>query len=130
MAVDKAFILKKIEEGNATVEQIKGWVTAMPGASVSRTPIQYRKGDVLMHPVFRHPYVLLKKKSGMWICTALTSEPTCNEILEPCVSRFFATSFFTRMLFTVQQPSGTFMNVYDNHKQLISVREKLQKMLS
>ena len=42
-------------------------------------PTVYKKGDVLMHPVFQHPYILLEKKDEFWLCALITSEPTCPE---------------------------------------------------
>jgi hypothetical protein len=52
-------------------------------------PTVYKKGDVLMHPIFQHPYILLEKKREIWLCGLITSEEDCVEILEPCSSRFF-----------------------------------------
>ena len=83
-----------------------------------------------MHPVFKHPYVLLEKKKGYWLCGLLTTEPECSEILEPCVSRFFGGSYFTRVLFTQIQPVGTYCNIFDNAKQLKSVLLQLKETMS
>ena len=91
-----------------------------------RKPMKHKVGDVLMHGAFKHPYVLLEKKEGYWICGLLSTEPTCNEILEPCRSRFFPDSFITRTLFTSAQVLGTFMNTYDNTPHLKKVNAKLK----
>jgi len=91
-------------------------------------PTVWKKGDVLMHPIFQHPYILLEKKSDYWLCALITSEPTCPEILEPCRSRFFADSFITRTLFTTVQPIGRFMYPYENVRQLNLVSKKLKSI--
>ena len=94
---NKSIIIEKIKKGNPTKEQIISWVQALPGSSATRKPIRNKRGDVYMHPIFKHPYVLLEKKKGFWLCGLLTTEPECTEILEPCDSRFFVSSYFTRV---------------------------------
>ena len=91
-------------------------------------PTVYKKGDVLMHPVFQHPYILLEKKADFWLCCLVTSEPTCPEILEPCKSRFFADNFITRVMFTTVDPIGRFMYPYENPRQLNLVSKKLKSL--
>ena len=91
-------------------------------------PTIYKKGDVLMHPVFQHPYILLEKKDGYWLCALITSEPTCPEILEPCKSRFFDGNFITRTLFTTVDPIGRFMYPYESPRQLNLVLTKLKSI--
>ena len=91
-------------------------------------PTVYKKGDVLMHPVFQHPYILLEKKADFWLCCLVTSEPTCPEILEPCKSRFFADNFITRVMFTTVDPIGRFMYPYENVRQLNLVSKKLKSL--
>lgn len=91
-------------------------------------PTIYKKGDVLMHPVFQHPYILLEKKADFWLCCLVTSEPTCPEILEPCKSRFFADNFITRVMFTTVDPIGRFMYPYENPRQLNLVSKKLKSL--
>lgn len=91
-------------------------------------PTTYKKGDVLMHPVFQHPYILLEKKDEFWLCCLITSEPTCNEILEPCKSRFFDDGFITRTMFTTVDPVGRFMYPYENSRQLNLVSKKLKSL--
>ena len=91
-------------------------------------PTTYKKGDVLMHPVFQHPYILLEKKDEFWLCCLITSEPTCPEILEPCKSRFFDDNFITRTMFTTSEPIGRFMYPYENSRQLNLVSKKLKSL--
>ena len=82
-----------------------------------------------MHPIFRHPYVLLEKKAGSWICGLLTSEPKCPNILEKTESRFFVEEYFTRVMFieTATHP-GTYMYPFENPKQLKSVLLQLKQI--
>lgn len=91
-------------------------------------PTKYKKGDTLMHPIFRHPYVLMEQKDGSWICGLLTSESECNEILEKCRSRFFAESYFTKVIFTVEDPIGTYMFPFDNGRQINKVLKELKNI--
>lgn len=128
--MDKSQIIDKIKEGKCTHEQIISWIKVLPGSMASRKPIINKKGDVYMHPIFKHPYVLLEKKRGYWICGLLTTETECPEIIEPCESRFFAASYFTRVLFTAVQPSGAFINCFDNIKQLRSINSKLKEIFN
>ena len=58
----------------------------------------------------------------------VTSEPTCNEILEPCKSRFFDDNFITRTMFTTVDPVGRFMYPYENSRQLNLVSKKLKSL--
>ena len=111
-------------------QKILGWLTALRGTVASQTPTKYKKGDVFMHPIFRHPYVLMEYKNGEWICALLTTEPNCTEILEPCRSRFFSNSFFTKVLFTVQEPVGAFGNVFENTRQINSVLKQLKSIFT
>lgn len=94
-----------------------------------KNPTEFKVGDVLMHPIFKHPYVLLKNKGDFWICGLLTTETNCKEILEKCQSRFFPDSHFTRVKLTVKEPYGSFMNTYDNKKHLKKVTKKLKQIL-
>ncbi len=89
-------------------------------------PISYKKGDVFMHPVFLHPYVLLENKDTYWICCTLTTDKDFKEILINCNSRIFHNSFFTKSLFTVTKPIGKFMSPYENGLQLSQVIKKLK----
>lgn len=130
--MDKQQLIDKLKNKNYSHEQLLGWVNALPGGkAISMKPTKYRKGDVLMHPIFAHPYILLdKKEDGTWICGMLTSESTCPEILEKCRSRFYPESYFTKMLFTTKVPLGSTYPVYDNPKHRIAVIKKLKEILS
>lgn len=93
-------------------------------------PNVFKRGDVLMHPVFRHPYVLLDFVNNQWICGLLTTEKDCSEILIQCNSRMFHTSYFTKTIFTSQEPIGKFMCIFDNASQVRSVYKKLKKIFN
>ena len=95
----------------------------------NKNPTEFKVGDVLMHPIFKHPYVLLKYNGKFWICGLLTTEPSCSEILEECQSRFFTQNYFTRVILTVTKPYGSFMNTYDNKKHLKKVTKKLKQIM-
>jgi hypothetical protein len=98
------------------------------GPKKKKVPSKFKKGDTLMHPIFRHPYVLLEKKGNSWICGLLTSEPNCPEILEKTDSRFFSDEYFTKVMFTTKDPIGTFMYPFENTKQLKSVLIQLKQI--
>ena len=111
----------------------------LPGVKPEGTPIPtpkknipttYKKGDVLMHPVFQHPYILLEKKDDFWLCALITSEKNCPEILEPCKSRFFDDGFITRVMFTTTEPIGRFMYPFENPRQVNSVTKKLKTLFN
>jgi len=108
--------------------QILGWVNALP-TNKNKKPNTYMVGDVLMHPTFTHPYVLLKKRKSEWLCGLLTSDATCDEILEMCESRFFTDSHFTKVLLTVQEPIGQFIAIYQNPSHLKRVLANLTNTL-
>jgi len=112
----------------ANKDKILGWVKVLPRDGASSKPVRNKKGDVHMHPIFGHPYVLLAKKNGYWVCCLMTSESTCSEILEPCESRFYPVNFITKTLITVNVPVGSFMSVYENNKQLASIYSKLKSI--
>lgn len=96
-----------------------------------KIPSFYKKGDVLMHAVFRHPCVLLEQKGDSWICGLLTSEPTCTEILAKADSRFFGDNYFTKAIFTLADPSlCQFMYPFDNDKQIEEVLIKIKEIFS
>ena len=135
---EKDFFTVKIKEGVTRDELVKILSDMkQPGPKPEGTPqptpkknvpTVYKKGDVLMHPVFQHPYILLEKKADFWLCCLITSEPTCPEILEPCKSRFFADNFITRVMFTTVDPIGRFMYPYENPRQLNLVSKKLKSL--
>jgi len=124
------FIIDKVQTSDPTKEKLLGWLRVLPANSAKVKPTLHKVGDVFMHNIFHHPYVLLEKKGDMWICGLLTTEETCAEILCETKSRFFSNNYFTRSLFTVAVPSGTFYGVYDNNRHLTSILRKLKKMLA
>ena len=130
--MDKMMLIDKVSPNNYTHEKLLGWINALAGPSKSgNAPKRFNKGDVLMHPIFQHPYILIRKlKDGSWVCGLLTSEPECTEILEKCKSRFFDVNYFTKVQFTCQVPIGRFMGVFGNPKQVKEYGEKLQKLFA
>jgi hypothetical protein len=147
---DKMSFAKKMKARLDTVE-VEAWINALPdtpltavapgapvvqpieeilttGPKKKKVPSKFKKGDTLMHPIFRHPYVLLEKKGNSWICGLLTSEPNCPEILEKTDSRFFSDEYFTKVMFTTKDPIGTFMYPFENTKQLKSVLIQLKQI--
>jgi hypothetical protein len=126
--MDKTTLLEKIKNKNFSQEQLIGWVTALPGSNKTRKPSKDKRGDVYMHPIFLHPYVLLEKKNDFWICCLITSESTCSEILMPCKSRFFTDNYFTRTIFTVTEPTGSFVNPYENTRHLNILSKELKQI--
>lgn len=128
--MDKLQLIEFIKDKKYTHEQLLGWVNSLPGGTIDRSPIVYNRGDVLTHPVFKHPYILLKKRKDNWLCTLLTSDPNCNEMLEECNSRFFKDNYVTKVLFTTTIVVGKFINMYDNNKQLSHITKQLQTILN
>ena len=95
-----------------------------------RKPTILKVGDVFLHKIFLHPFVLLEKKQDKWLCGLMTTEETCTEILSKCESRFFYDSYFTCTLFTETEPSkNTFINPYDNTAHLKKVLKQLKILL-
>jgi hypothetical protein len=127
--MDKDILLQKIKDKKYNHEQLLSWVTVLPANPEKRKPIEYKAGDVLMHGVFKHPYILLKKRKTDWVCGLLTSEENCPEILEVCQSRFFSTNYITKALFTTTEIQGSFINVYGNDSHLKKVLIKLKENL-
>ena len=147
----KAEFLESIK-GNFSRVAVEAWVEQLadtpltaavpaPTQTTAAAPVQtakgkkipsfYKKGDVLMHAVFKHPCVLLEKKGSTWICGLLTSEPTCTEILAKADSRFFGDNYFTKTIFTLSDPSlCQFMYPFDNDKQIEEVLLKLKEIFS
>jgi hypothetical protein len=111
-------------------DKILGWANALPNTSSKVTPNEFKVGDVFMHPVFVHPYILLEKHKEHWVCGMLTSEADCAEILEPCQSRFFNNNFFTKILFTVKEPVGSFMSIYENKSHMLKVYKTLKQIFN
>lgn len=146
----KAEFLESVK-GNFSRVAVEAWVdqladspltAAVPAPATVSAPVSapskgkkipsfYKKGDVLMHAVFKHPCVLLEEKGGAWICGLLTSEPTCTEILEKADSRFFQENYFTKTMFTLSDPSlCQFMYPFDNDKQIEEVLIKIKEIFS
>lgn len=128
--MDKSELIKKLEDlGSAPLvkEKVLGWVRCLPGTSTNRNPTKFKRGDVCMHTIFNHPYVLLRETTEGWICVLLTSEPKCSEILEKGNSRFFPESYFTKCVLTVTSPTK-FMNTFQNPRQLNSIEKKLKEL--
>jgi hypothetical protein len=128
--MDKATLIKTIKEAKEmpSKDKLLAWIACLPGTSSVRKPAKNRVGDVYMHPIFQHPYVLLENRKTYWVCGLLTSESKCPEILEPVQSRFFE-GYFTKTLFTATELTGPWINVYDNRKHLKSVLTKLRDCL-
>jgi hypothetical protein len=126
--MDKSVLIEKIKAGNFTPQQLLGWVHALPGSSATRKPVKNKVGDVYMHPIFQHPYVLLENKKTHWVCGLITSESKCPEILEPTQSRFFDQAFFTKTIFTASEIQGSWINTYDNTTHLKSILIQLKKI--
>lgn len=127
--MDKQQLIEKVKEKKYSHEQLLGWVSALPGSLNFRKPSVHKVGDVFMHCVFKHPYILLKKSKSGWICGLFTTEENCPEILEACESRFFNNSFITKALFTTSEITGTFLGVYDNNAHLRECYKKIKNIL-
>lgn len=97
-------------------------------SEVANKPLKYKKGDILMHPIFKHPYILLDNQNGSWVCGLLTSDVECSEILEKTRSRFFNDSYFTKVLFIKDSINGIYMGVYDNNIHLKKIYAKLKNL--
>lgn len=122
--MDKSTLLKKVE-GGYTKQQLKSWVQALP--RTLKKPEEPKIGDVYMHDVFLHPYLILSKKKSTYICCLLTSEDSCKEILEKCKSRFLQDEFITKTLFTVTEVNlSNFISTYDNNRHLKEIFNKLK----
>ena len=126
--MDKIMLLEKISKGGFTPKELENWVKCLPGSTSSRKPSFNKVGDIYMHPIFQHPYILLEKREGNWICGLITSESKCPEILEECRSRFL-NGFLTKTLFTASDIQGSFVNNYDNIRHLKKVLIKLREIL-
>jgi hypothetical protein len=127
--MDKNILIEKIKTGNYSQQQLLTWVQCLPGTSANRKPKFSKVGDIYIHPIFQHPYILLDKKDGFWICGLITSESKCPEILEECRSRFID-GYITKTLFTASEIIGSFINNYDNTRHLKKVLVKLRQTLN
>lgn len=118
--------LTSVNSTEINKSSVIGWINSIPSANKIK-PIEFKIGDVFMHPVFKHPCVLLEKKKEFWLCGILTTESECNEILEICKSRFFNASYFTKVLFTIQNPNDmSFLGVYENNSHIKHILSKLK----
>ena len=126
--MDKVTLLEKIKKTKYSQEQLLSWVGCLPGSSSTRKPTFNKVGDVYMHTIFNHPYVLLERRDGYWICGLITSESKCPEILEECRSRFMQ-GYLTKTIFTASEIQGSFINNYDNTRHLKKVLVKLREIL-
>lgn len=126
--MDKVTLLEKVKKQGFSHEQLLAWVTCLPGSCTTRKPSFNKVGDIYMHPIFNHPYILLEKHEEYWVCGLITSESKCPEILEECRSRFID-GFITKTLFTASEIQGSFINNYDNSRHLKKVIEKLREIL-
>lgn len=128
--MDKETLLAKVK-GTYTQAQLIKWVECLESSygTSKPKPKTNKIGDVYMHPIFNHPYVLLHTtKDHGWVCTLLTSEEECPEIITKCKSRFFNENYITKVLFTVHQPIGRFVAVYDNNSQLKKIYSELKEV--
>lgn len=122
----KGEILDKVRTTDFTREKLISWLETLPkGGAV--VPSEYKVGDVYMHPIFKHPAVLLEKREDEWVCGLLTTEEDCPVILEECQSRFF-NGYFTKVMFTTSSIDGYFISVYNNPKHLREVLIKLKEL--
>jgi hypothetical protein len=126
--MNKAELIEKLKANDLpSKEKLISWVTCLPGSTASKKPKKSKVGDVYMHPIFQHPYILLENRKEYWICGLLTTESKCPEILEPVKSRFFE-GYITKTMFTASEIVGAFANPYDNPKHIREIREKLKSI--
>tara|TARA_R110000851_G_scaffold28466_1_gene79308 strand:+ start:2795 stop:3178 length:384 start_codon:yes stop_codon:yes gene_type:complete len=126
--MQKVDLIKRIRIGEYTQDQLLGWVGALPN-NKRIPPNDIKVGDVYMHPIFNHPFMFLEDKDGYWSCTLLTTDETFEGILTKCYSRFFPTSFISTIIFTVVEPMGIFMGVYDNPNHIKQIVRELKMSL-
>lgn len=125
--MDKVRLLELIESRDIDKVKLRCWVGQLPNR-VSK-PTKNKVGDVFMHPIFKHPYILLEKSNSGWICGIITHNGDFEEVLGKCCSRFFSDGYFTKVIFTVSDnPVGSFQGVYDNNRHLKSVCLKLKEI--
>ncbi len=124
----KEDLIAKVKAGDFTKEKLLVWLDMLPRTTLR--PTRFKVGDIFMHPIFRHPYILLEKVDNeSYICGLLTTEESCSNILEAAKSRY-QYGYFTKTLF-VETPTikHSFMSVYDNPKHLKKVLEKLKSIM-
>lgn len=114
-----------------TLDELNKWIDSLPNYSPNRNVDRVNKGDVLFHPIFNHPIVVLKVRKDGIIGALLTTEDTCAEILEPCKSRMFSTSYITTNLIYIKDyKKFKLRGLYDNNRHLTKVHKKLIKTLT
>lgn len=128
--MDKSDIIEKIKNKDYTEEKLIAWIQCIPGSSATRKPTKTKIGDVFVHPVFRHPYVVIGKKKKDYICVLMTTESSFEGIIEPCNSRFFPGNYFTSTVFKTSEIAGAWANTFDNPKQLTKIREIIKEIFS
>jgi len=127
--MEKKELYDKVLDGDYDTKKLLGWINSLPNTRMS-PPDKIKKGDVFMHPIYKHPYVFLEKKDDRWLCTTLTSNGEFEEVLCKGNSRFFKDSYIVKILFTVTTPIGSFMGVFDNNTQLNKVTKQLKEIMS
>lgn len=127
--MDRKQLVDKINKGGYSKEQLISWVNSVQTSTESRKPSKNKIGDVYMSPIFQHPYILLEKKGDSWLCGLMTSNEHFPDNLCECQSRFFEGKFITKTLFIATELKGSFLNTYDNNKQLKEVLRQLKQIL-
>ena len=119
-------ILSRIGNMKSIPKFVGEWIQNFPDPQI--VPIEHRVGDVFMHPIFKHPYVLLKRKGSSYICTLLSTSNN-HEYLYMTKSRFFNGNYISKSLFVEKELRGRFMGIYDNPKHLRQVYKDLARIL-
>lgn len=120
-----------VNERKFTLDELNKWIDHLPNYTPNRTVDKINKGDVLFHPIFQHPIVVLKVHKQGVICSVLTTEPKCVEILEPCRSRMFNNSYITTNLIMVKDYHDLKLRgLYDNNRHLTKVYNKLKNIFN
>lgn len=123
--MDKKQLLEKIKKGGYSKEQLVSWIGCL-SLSENRKPSKVKVGDVFMSPIFQHPYILLEKQGGSWLCGLMTSNEDFPDNLCECQSRFFEGKYITKTLFVATELKGGWVNTYDNNKHLKEVLKQLK----
>jgi hypothetical protein len=103
-------------------------------------PEFFIEGDILFHPIFKHPYILLrnKKNEGVWLATILTSNEKFENLLldskgEPIrvKSRFLKGGGYVSIAtFEVSKVTGTYIGTCDSKAQVKTIAGSLIKSIS
>lgn len=110
-------------------EEVMTTITNSVASHKIKLPTSFKKGDVIFFHQLNHPLILLYRKKNSWICTLMTSDQKCPEILCKAESRFFPESYITKTLLTITEVRGKYMFPYDNNKHLGVITEALKKTL-